>query len=98
MPRAHLNDIQQRFNDFLTLAPVLDLRDFLSGWFLGIDADVIAEDNLSDFLAYAYWCGGSLLPRGSALLLANRARGSLAILGRQEPEVRLQVPASSGAV
>lgn len=36
VPRTHLNDIKQRFDDFLTLSSVLNLREFLSGWFLGI--------------------------------------------------------------
>lgn len=55
VPLSDLNDIQKRFDDFLTLAPVLDLREFLSGWFLGIDSASIAEDNVSEFLSYAYW-------------------------------------------
>jgi hypothetical protein len=55
VPRVLKKDIEQRFDDFLTLAPVLDLREFLSGWFLGISSEHILEENLNEFLSYAYW-------------------------------------------
>jgi hypothetical protein len=50
-----IQDIEERFQHFLTLAPVLDIREFLSGWFLSIDVEHIREGNVSDFIAYAYW-------------------------------------------
>lgn len=54
--RPDAQDIEQRFQNFLTLSPILDIRDFISGWFLNIPFDQIKSENVSDFIAYAYWC------------------------------------------
>eukprot|EP00892_Ulva_mutabilis_P009709 jgi/Ulvmu1/710/UM010_0082.1 len=53
--RPDAKDIEQRFQNFLTLSPILDIRDFISGWFLNIPFDQIRAENVSDFIAYAYW-------------------------------------------
>jgi hypothetical protein len=59
--RPSAEDIDQRFQHFLTLAhgPVLDIRDFISGWFLNIDFAQIRIGNLADFIAYSYWCASA---------------------------------------
>ena len=67
--RPSAADVDERFHQFLTLASVLDIRDFISGWFLNIPFSEIRAGNVADFIAYAYWCALSwLLSRGFSLL------------------------------
>lgn len=61
--RPDAQDIEQRFQNFLTLSPILDIRDFISGWFLNIPFDQIRAENVSDFIAYAYWYAPRRLAR-----------------------------------
>jgi hypothetical protein len=64
--RPSAQDIDERFHNFLTLAPVLDIQDFISGWFLHIPISEIRVGNVADFIAYAYWCA----PRGESLAVS----------------------------
>jgi hypothetical protein len=55
LARPSTLDVDERFRNFLTLSPVLDIRDFISGWFLNIPFSEIRAGNVADFIAYAYW-------------------------------------------
>lgn len=54
--RPSISDIDARFAQFLTLKDVVDIREFISGWFLQIPFSEIRRLNVADFIAYAYWC------------------------------------------
>lgn len=41
---------------FLTLASCMPMKDFLSGWFQGADADTVLRGNVADFIAYGFYC------------------------------------------
>lgn len=45
--------IKQRF---LTLATVMRMDEFLSGWFQGVPAEQIKRRNVEDFVAYGFYC------------------------------------------
>lgn len=49
---AYVKAVQDRF---LSLSGVIEIQDFLRGWFNGADPTTIREGNLEDFVAYGFY-------------------------------------------
>jgi hypothetical protein len=49
------DDVRQRIRQFHTLASVIDMREFLSGWFSNVPFEMLRRDNVLDFVAYGFW-------------------------------------------
>lgn len=64
------DDVQIRIEQFLTLAGVLDMKEFLSGWFMNVPYELLTRDDVLSFVAYGFWCV-HLMPGLCACLLSE---------------------------
>jgi hypothetical protein len=56
-PKCPEGDVQERVAQFMSLKGIIDLEDFLSGWFMDAPFQDLRRENVLDFIAYGFWCG-----------------------------------------
>eukprot|EP00892_Ulva_mutabilis_P006768 jgi/Ulvmu1/4463/UM002_0188.1 len=49
------DDVQARLVQFKTLVGVIDMKEFLSGWFMNAPFDLLRRNEVLDFIAYGFW-------------------------------------------
>jgi hypothetical protein len=55
-PKRPVGDIHVLVRQFMSLKGVINLEEFLSGWFMDAPFQDLRRENVLDFIAYGFWC------------------------------------------